>query len=230
MAGMSDVGLPTTSPAGVRLAYDVVAADYARHLPDLRAEAALDRAVIDDFADRVAETSTPTVLDAGCGTGRVGRVLRARGLRVVGVDLSPGMLREATAGDREIVCAAASLTHLPLADGSVDGVLLWYSLIHLGPDLVPVAVREAARVLRPGGHVLVGFQAGAGSRDVAPSYRRLGHEVTLVRHLLDVDSVAGELARAGLVEEARVVRRGQGTERDDQAMVLARSDADSSAP
>ncbi len=223
MVDMSDTGHHTTSLEDVRHAYDTVAADYARHLPDLRAEAAPDRAMLDEFAVRVAEARRPTVLDAGCGTGRVGRGLRARGLRVVGVDLSPGMLREARAAESGFPCAAASLTGLPLADRCVDGVLLWYSLIHLDPDLLPTALGEAARVLRPGGYLLVGFQAGVGSRDVAPSYARFGHEVTLVRHLLDADDVATRLHRVGLVEQARVVRRPQGSERDDQAMLLARA-------
>ena len=82
---------------------------------------------------------------------------------------------------------------------------------------------EAARVLRPGGYLLVGFQAGEGSRDVADAYRRFGHEIELERHLYTADQVAARLESAGLSEMCRLVRRAQGTERDDQAVLLAKA-------
>jgi hypothetical protein len=81
---------------------------------------------------------------------------------------------------------------------------------------------EAVRVLRPGGHLLVGFQSGTGVRDVGPAYRRLGHEVRLERHLYTADDLAGRLADLGAHEAARLVRRAKADERDDQAVLLAR--------
>ncbi len=81
---------------------------------------------------------------------------------------------------------------------------------------------EAVRVLRPGGHLLVGFQSGTGTRDVAPAYRRLGHDVRLERQLYTADEVASRLAAVGVQEVARLVRRATADERDDQAVVLAR--------
>ncbi|UMG92792.1 hypothetical protein [Nocardioides sp. TF02-7] len=101
-------------------------------------------------------------------------------------------------------------------------MLLWYSTIHTPPATVPLLVAEAVRVLRPGGHLLIGFQAGAGTRDVSEIYRRLGHDVELERHLFAPDEVTGWLADAGLHELARTVRRPREGERDDQAAVLAR--------
>lgn len=80
---------------------------------------------------------------------------------------------------------------------------------------------EAARVLRPGGHVLVGSQSGDGVRDVAPAYRRFGHEIELIRYLNTADQIAVRIETAGLREKARLVRRAGGSERDDQSVVLA---------
>ncbi len=57
----------------VKQAYDTVADDYAAHLPDTRAEAALDLAMLDHFAATV-ETGGGPILDAGCGAGRINRV------------------------------------------------------------------------------------------------------------------------------------------------------------
>lgn len=205
----------------VRRAYDTVASDYATYLPDTRAEAPLDLAMVDAFAEAVRSDADPLVLDAGCGAGRMSRYLVDRGCRVVGVDLSPGMVAMARRDHRELSFAVGSLADLPFPDGRFAGVLLWYSTIHTPPAGQGRIFAEAARMLRPGGHLLVGFQSGQGTRDVAPAYRRFGHEITLERHLYTADQVAGRIEAAGLREVCRLVRRARGSERDDQAVLLA---------
>ena len=101
--------------------------------------------------------------------------------------------------------------------------MLWYSAIHTPPAGQPRIYQEARRVLRPGGHLLVGFQSGEGVHDAAPSYRRYGHEVTLVRYLCTADEVSGLLTAAGFSEECRLVRRPTGLYPDDQAFLIARA-------
>ena len=208
----------------VRHAYDTVAEDYAARLPDTRAEAALDLAMVDALATAVAAPGGARVLDAGCGAGRMSRYLADRGCVVEGVDLSPGMVAMARRDHPDLSFVVGSLSALPYADGRFDGVMLWYSIIHTPPEGQARIAEEAARVVRPGGHVLVGFQAGEGPREVSASYRRFGHEVVLQRHLYVADDVAAGLAAAGLREVARLVRRPQGIETEDQAFVLARRD------
>ncbi|MFF5083644.1 class I SAM-dependent methyltransferase [Actinoplanes sp. NPDC000266] len=92
-------------------------------------------------------------LDAACGTGRYTGYLAARGHRVIGVDSSPDMLAHA----RERVPSAdlrqGDLHELPLPDDHVDIVVCALALTHL-PDLTP-AISEFARVLRPGGHLVI---------------------------------------------------------------------------
>lgn len=210
-----------TDFSGVRLAYDTVAEDYATHLPDTRAETSLDLAMIDAFATAVTESGDPHVLDAGCGAGRISRYLAGRGCRTRGVDLSPGMVAMAHHNHPDLAFAAGSLTDLPFADAQFAGVMLWYSIIHTPPAGQARIFAEASRVLRPGGHLLVGFQAGAGSRDVSAAYRRFGHEIELERHLYTADQVASRIEVAGLREVCRMVRRAQGRETDDQAALLA---------
>lgn len=203
---------------GVRRAYDTVAGDYAASFPDTRAEAPLDLAMVDAFADAVG---AEPVLDAGCGTGRMSRYLAGRGCKVAGVDLSARMAAEARHAQPGVSFAVGSLTKLPYGEGSFAGVLLWYSVIHTPPALRPRIFAEVARVLRAGGQVLVGFQSGHGTRDVAPAYRARGYEIELERYLASADQIAGELAAAGLSETVRLVRRAQGPERDGQVMLLA---------
>jgi SAM-dependent methyltransferase len=165
---------------------------------------------------------TPDVLDAGCGAGRMLPVLAAAGCRAVGVDLSAGMVRRARQDHPGFDTRVGSLTALPFPDGSFDGVLSWYSTIHLPDERLPPAVGEVRRVLRPGGHVLVAFQVGEGVRDVSQGYRRLGHDVTLSRHDRTPDHVAGALRAAGFTEVARLVRAPAGAERAGQAVLVAR--------
>jgi hypothetical protein len=61
-------------------------------------------------------------------------------------------------------------------------------------------------------------------RDVSAAYRQFGHEVQLERYLYTADHVASQIEAAGLREVRRMVRRGQGRERDDQAVLLAKAD------
>jgi SAM-dependent methyltransferase len=207
---------------GVRRAYDTVAEDYAAYLPDTRWEAPLDLAMVDAFAMAVTAGDDAQVLDAGCGTGRMSRYLRERGCAVQGVDLSPGMVAMARRDHPGLVFTVGSLTELPYPDGRFAGVMLWYSIIHTPPAGLARIFAEATRVLRPGGHLLVGFQAGEGTRDVSGSYRRFGHEIELERHLYTADEVGARIEAAGLREEGRLIRRARDGERDDQGVLLAR--------
>jgi ubiquinone/menaquinone biosynthesis C-methylase UbiE len=209
---------------GVRYAYDTVAQDYANHLPDTRAEAPLDLAMVDAFADAVTSGEQARVLDAGCGAGRMSRYLAERGCLVEGVDLSSGMVAMARRDHGDLVFTVGSLTDLPYPDNQFTGVMLWYSIIHTPPAGQARIFEEAARVLRPAGHLLVSFQSGEGTRDVSGAYRQFGHQIRLERHLYTPDSVASRIEAAGLREVCRLVRRAQGREKDDQAVLLAKAD------
>ena len=90
-------------------------------------------------------------LEIGCGEGRVARDLAARGHHVTGVDAAPTLLEAARdaggAGDFLLADAAA----LPFPDGSFDLVVAYNSLMDMHD--MPGAVREAHRVLEPGGRL-----------------------------------------------------------------------------
>ena len=223
---MRQVSSPPSSPFDhrrVQLAYDTVAEDYAAYLPDTRAETPLDLAMVDAFAEAVTSGGDARVLDAGCGAGRMSRYLADRGCSVQGVDLSPSMVAIARRDHRDLVFTVGSLTDLPYPDDQFAGVMLWYSIIHTPPTGQARIFAEATRVLRPGGHLLVGFQAGEGTRDLSRAYRQFGHEIQLDRQLYTADQIASRIESAGLREVCRLVRRAQGKEKDDQAVLLARA-------
>jgi len=96
---------------------------------------------------------TGTVLDAACGTGRYAAYLAARGHRVIGVDSSPEMLIRARARVPQGEFLLGDLHRLPLPDDAVDIVVCGLALAHV-PGLEPV-MAEFARVLRPGGHLVI---------------------------------------------------------------------------
>jgi len=87
------------------------------------------------------------ILDLGCGKGRFANVFRAEGARVVGIDVSTGMLAEARGLDR----VRATATRLPFRPRSFDAIIAVEVFEHLDPNRIDVVLREARRVLRPGG-------------------------------------------------------------------------------
>ncbi|MYB47996.1 MAG: class I SAM-dependent methyltransferase [Dehalococcoidia bacterium] len=94
-----------------------------------------------------------TALDAACGTGRHTEYLASLGHEVTGVDATPEMLELAAAKVPEAQFESADLTDLPFADGEIDLVVCTLALTHCA-DLGP-PITELARVLRPGGHLVI---------------------------------------------------------------------------
>ncbi|AIZ44069.1 methyltransferase [Deinococcus radiopugnans] len=109
------------------------------------------------LAGRFRPQPNETLLDVMCGTGTLALALAdavGAGGRVVGADLSPGMLtvaRNRAAGQPQLSFAEADATALPFADAEFDGVACASGLFFV-PDM-DAALREWRRVLRPGGRV-----------------------------------------------------------------------------
>ncbi|MBM0237196.1 class I SAM-dependent methyltransferase [Micromonospora sp. ATA32] len=92
-------------------------------------------------------------LDAACGTGRHTGYLAARGHRVTGVDSSPDMLARARDRVHGVEFLDGDVRRLPVGDGEFDLVVCGLALAHVAE--LPAAMAEFARVLRPGGHLVV---------------------------------------------------------------------------
>jgi demethylmenaquinone methyltransferase / 2-methoxy-6-polyprenyl-1,4-benzoquinol methylase len=90
------------------------------------------------------------LLDVACGTGDLSRLAQRRGFRVIGADLSAGMLRANHTGAPLL---QADCSRLPFPDGAFDGLVCGYALRNFS-DLAG-ALTETARVLRPGGRVAI---------------------------------------------------------------------------
>ncbi|MEV4351298.1 class I SAM-dependent methyltransferase [Actinoplanes sp. NPDC049596] len=105
----------------------------------------------------VAEILDPVpvgvAVDAACGTGRYAGYLAGRGHRVIGVDSSPEMLAKARVRVPGADLRRGELHELPVPDGHADIVVCALALTHLA-DVGP-AISEFARVLKPGGHLVI---------------------------------------------------------------------------
>jgi SAM-dependent methyltransferase len=109
-------------------------------------------------ADFVQTFAPKSVLDAGCGTGRVGRELARRGLDVVGVDIDPEMLDTARRKAPDVDWRLADLASVDLGRTFDVIVMAGNVMIFLGPATEPAVVANMARHLAPGGVLIAGFQ------------------------------------------------------------------------
>ena len=124
--------------------YDADLTSWSYQAPTVVAEAVVKR-----------HPAASSVLDVGCGTGLVGRALRARGFagRISGLDISQASLEIAQqSGAYESLERADLQQRLAFADDSVDAVVCAGVMTYL-PE-VEAAWREFSRVTRPGGVVV----------------------------------------------------------------------------
>jgi ubiquinone/menaquinone biosynthesis C-methylase UbiE len=147
-----------------RAYYDDFAGWYERerHLPYHR--------MLDDLEVELVEryAAGKDALEVGCGTGLILQRTAGFAREAVGIDLSGGML--ARARQRGLCVAQASATALPFATGSFDVAYSFKVLAHI-PD-IEGALREMARVVRPGGWVLAEFYNARSLRRLVKALKR----------------------------------------------------------
>lgn len=211
-----------------RVAYDLVAEDYAALLEGELATLPLERAMLTAFVEQVEAGGGGPIADLGCGPGRVSGFLAGIGADVRGIDLSPGMIAVARRDHPGIPFEVASMAELPYGDGELVGALAWYSIIHVPQDLQGAVFAEFARVVRPGGMLLLAFQVSeSGDEDVVHLRQAYGHEIDLRTRRQSPARVERRLADAGFAPLARLVREPVAPEKSRQAFVLAQRIADS---
>jgi len=135
-----------TPPVSVADGYDAWAAHYDEPNDLIDLEQPVVRRLLDGLP-------AGTALDAACGTGRHAAYLASLGHQVIGVDASPQMLAVARAKVPAADFREGDLHRLPVPDNQVDLVVCTLALAHV-PDVAPV-LAEFARVLRPGGHLVI---------------------------------------------------------------------------
>jgi SAM-dependent methyltransferase len=147
--------------AQVRNVYETIADEYDDRIPG-------DGVVDEIFTDSEINfllgkvRADDDVLDMGCGTGRFTIPLAERAESVSGLDLSPMMLDTARKklADRglEADLREGDMAALPFADASFDVVVSMLALMHIPREDRQQVFHEVARVLRPGGRLLIGVK------------------------------------------------------------------------
>ena len=187
--------------ADLRASYDRVADDYVRRLFDELRHKPLDRELLDRFAERVRDVGA--VADVGCGPGHVARYLHERGVRVTGIDLSPGMIARARGLTPLVEFREGDMAALGVADGTWAGITAFYSLIHIAREEMVDTLRELRRVLRPGGLLLIAFHVG---HDTMHLDEWMGQPVRVDFHFFAADEMTTFLRAAGFEIESTVER------------------------
>ena len=190
-----------------RASYDAVAGAYAEAMSDELRRKPLDRALLAAFAEQVREAAPDTarVWDVGCGPGHVTAFLAGLGLRAAGVDLSHGMVAQARKRHPDLEFSTGSMTALPASDASWDGLVSFYSLIHMIDDAeVRAALAEFRRVLAAGGLLLLAVHVG---NEVQHHADWFGVPVDVSFRFFEPDWLTGELNQAGFLVEAVTLRQ-----------------------
>jgi SAM-dependent methyltransferase len=136
---------------------DAIVAEFTRQAEGFNvSEVARASATLDDLVALAAPRAGERWLEAACGPGLIARRLAPAVGSVLGVDATPAMIevaRREAAGLENAEFAVGDATALELPDGSFDGAIARFTIHH-----VPVPARlvdELARVVRPGGHVVL---------------------------------------------------------------------------
>ncbi len=208
VAGVTEPSFLTTT----RDSYDTVAEDYAERVGSLFEQEPVSRAMLAAFAELV----DGPVADVGCGPGHVTAHLAGLGLDVSGMDLSPKMIDIARRAHPGLRFDVGSMTALDFPDGELGGLVSWWSIFHLPPEVLPEVFAEFHRTLAPGGRLLIGFHVGDERLSPEKSY---GHPVSYDAYLLQPDHLAELLGQAGFEVTARLTMAGK---KRPQACLLAR--------
>lgn len=190
--------MPTGDPAtGGRFGPDVYAAWRVSSLGDITE--ALEHQVILHLTGPVAGKA---VLDVGCGDGTLLSVFRGLGAdRIAGCDPDPRMVERARTllADKAADLRVAQAQALPFPDASFD-VVTCITVLAFVPD-AGAALREMARVLRPGGRLIIG-DLGKWSYWAARRRIRgwLGAKLWQAAHFRTAGELAGLVRAAGLTQ------------------------------
>lgn len=136
---------------------------------------------------RVTAGAFAEALDVGCGEGRFCRMLQARGIRAVGIDPTPALIARARERDPAGDYRIGKAERLDFEAGRFDLVVSYLSLIDI-PD-VAAAIAEMARVLRPGGTLLIAnltnFNSAAAVADMGWTHLADGRPAFGMDHYLE---------------------------------------------
>jgi ubiquinone/menaquinone biosynthesis C-methylase UbiE len=185
----------------VRENYDRIAKEYASRLFDELTHKPLDRELLERFARETRGRGE--VCDLGCGPGHVARYLRDANVAVFGVDLSPHMLEEARRRNPDIRFREGDMLSLQIPTETLAGIAALYAIVNTPEELLPSVFREMARVLKPGGTLLIAFHIGD---EIIRVEELLGHSISMDFFLFQPPKIRTAIEASGFTVEDVIVR------------------------
>lgn len=194
--------------------YSRRAAEYSARLGSMATVHPSDVQLVSSWA---AGVEGP-LLDAGCGPGQWTSYLAQYGSDARGIDQVPAFVERARTTYPGVAFEVGSIDALPDPSDSIGGVLAWYSLIHHEPARIRQPLAEFARVLRPGGRLLVGFFTG-------PALQPFDHAI-VTAYSWPPEALAAELCAAGFEVIETHTRTGAHSKPRPHGAILARVSSD----
>ncbi|WP_135824582.1 class I SAM-dependent methyltransferase [Halorussus ruber] len=196
----------------VRRGYDELAETYAEQ----RHDGSRQTGILAEFLESVGESVR--VLDVGCGQGTPVLDRLAESATAMGVDFSRSQLELAAENVPGVPVLQGDMTRLPVRDDAFDALTAFHSLIHVPRGEHQAVVDEFARVLRPGGRLLVseGPNEWSGSN---PDWLDAGAEMQW--HIAGAEATRDHLRSAGFEITDEWGASNQFAEEDEQWVFFA---------
>lgn len=210
----------TNNENPTRASYNRVATTYARQFVDELSHKPLERHLLNYFAEMVQGR----ICDVGCGPGHVAAYLQGRSSDVIGVDLADRMVEEAQRAHPTIPFVQADMRQLPFEDGSLAGIVAFYSLIHIPQDDIAVVLHEMHRVLQLDGSLFIGFHRGTEIRHMDEWW---GEDVDLDFRFFPTEDMVDWLTRSGFDVQTVITRHPypEIEAQTERAYIIARKSA-----
>lgn len=139
--------------------YNATAESYAATRIDELSKKHLDRLILKEFARLNKDKGT--CADFGCGPGQTTKFLVDAGVKdIIGIDISPGMVKVARGIFPEIKFEEGDLLALPYDANYFASAVAFYAIVHFDYDQIARAFTEVNRVLKKGAHFLFSFHVG----------------------------------------------------------------------
>ncbi len=191
--------MPLSTMRAVRDSYDELALRYDEVERSLLWNRPVELGVLFTFA-RLLVGQLGQVGDVGCGPGHITDYLGQLDLSMVGVDLAPEMVARARASHPAYQFSVGAVEALEVPDGGWAGAVALGTLWHHDAGGRAVALRELARVVRPGGVLLLGWLESAPRHPAGSSHRLrrwLDRDVSLELHFTSIKTALSEARDAG---------------------------------
>lgn len=186
----------------IRSSYDLAAEDYAKTCFNELDYKPFDRNIIERFSKLTADKGK--VCDLGCGPGEVACFLKKCGLDVIGVDISPEMVKIASKLSPGIEYIEGDMFALPFADDSLAGIAAFYTIVNYEPQSLNKIFTELFRVVSPEGYLILAFHTG--KNEVIKINKFMNKNIELNFCYFDTDEVIKELESVGFIVEEAVIR------------------------